>query len=128
MRDYNRRKGKYILPIAVFHQVLWQVRDYYRMKAEADAILEESAPPPDGMPHGDPSPDGVFNKATKRIEMMYYVDLIDSELEKIPAEYRRGVWNNIQYRQAFPNDAGRATYSRYKQYFLYRLAERQNLI
>lgn len=128
MRDYNRRKGKYILPMAVFHQVLWQVRDYYRLKAEADAILDESAPPPDGMPHGDPSPDGVFNKVARRMELLRVPDLIDDELSKIPLEYRHGVWRNILYRTAFPNDADRTTYARYKSRMIYNLAERQGMI
>ncbi len=128
MRDYQPKKGKYVLPPPVYHVVLWQVRDYYRLKETADAILEESPPPSDGMPHGTPSPDGVLNKAARRLRLLEVVDLIDDEMQRIPKEYRRGVWNNILYRSAFPQDADRVTYGRYKSRMLYRLAERQGLI
>lgn len=128
MRDYQPKKGKYVLPPSVYHVVLWQVRDYYRLKETADAILEESPPPSDGMPHGTPSPDGVLNKAARRIRLLEVVDMIDDEMQLIPKEYRRGVWNNVLYRSPFPRDADRTTYGRYKSRLLYRLAERQGLI
>lgn len=128
MRDYQRKKGKYILPDAVYHQVLWQIRDYYRLKDEAEAILVESPPPPDGLPHGDPDPDGVLKKAMRRMDLTRITDLIEDELSKIPTEYRRGVWVNILYRTAFPDDADRTTYARHKSRMIYNLAERQGLI
>ena len=52
-RDYQRkRNNKYILPYAAYHQTVWQIRDYYRLKEEAQAILDESPPPPDGQQIG----------------------------------------------------------------------------
>lgn len=129
MKDYQRKKGKYILPDAVYHQVLWQIRDYYRLKTEADAIIEEGgALANDGMPHGTPSPDGVFNKVQRRLDLLRIVDMVDDELAKIPKEYRAGVWRNILYRTAFPSDADRTTYARYKSRMIYNLAQRQGLI
>lgn len=128
MRDYQRKKGKYILPDAVYHQVIWQIRDYYRLKDEAEAILVESPPPPDGLPHGDPDPDGVLKKAMRRMDLTRITYLIEDELSKIPTEYRRGVWVNILYRTAFPDDADRTTYARHKSRMIYNLAERQGLI
>ena len=128
MRDYQRKKGKYILPDTVYHQVLWQIRDYYRLKTEAEAIIDEGGSLLDGMPHGSPSPDGVFKKAARRMELLRITDLIDDELKKIPQEYRHGVWRNILYRTAFPADADRTTYARYKSAMIFHLAERQGLI
>ena len=129
MRDYQRKKGKYILPDAVYHIVLWQIRDYYRLKEEAEAIIEEGgALNNDGMPHGSPSPDGVFHKVQRRMELTKITDMIDEELEQIPKEYRMGVWRNIHYRTAFPDDAGRSTYAKWKSRMIYRLAERQGLV
>lgn len=128
MRDYQRKKDKYILPRAVYHIVLWQMRDYHRLKETAAAILEESTPPADGMPHGAPSADGLANKAIRRAELTRITDIIEDELERIPKEYRRGVWNNILYRTRFPIDADRTTYARYKSRMIYRVAERQGLI
>ena len=128
MKDYNPKKGKYILPAPVYFQVIWQIRGYYLYKDMADAIIDESPGMGDGMPHGSPSPDGVFNKAVRRMKYTAITDLIDSELEKIPSEYRQGVWNNIVYRTAFPIDAGRATYAKYKSRFIYQIAEGEGLI
>lgn len=128
MRDYQRKKSKYILPDAVYHQVLWQIRDYYRLKDEAQAILEESPPPPDGLPHGNPDPDGVMKKVARRLELVRMTDMIEDELQRIPPEYRRGVWASILYRTAFPADADRTTYARYKSSMIYNIAERQGLI
>ena len=129
MRDYQRKKGKYILPDTVYHRIIWQIRDYYRLKSEAEAIIEEGgALDLDGMPHGTPSPDGVFNKVQRRLMLLGFVEMVDDELGKIPKEYRQGVWRNILYRTAFPDDADRTTYARYKSRMIYNLAERQGLI
>ena len=129
MRDYRRKTGKYVLPDAVYHQVLWQIRDYYRLKAEADAIIEEGgAILGDGMPKGSPSADGIFNKVQRRMDLLKVVDLVDTEMAMIPREYQQGVWRNILYRTAFPADADRSTYARYKSRMIYNIAERQGLI
>lgn len=127
-KDYQRKKTKYLLPAPVYFKTVWEIRDYHRMKEMAQAILEESAPPADGMPHGSPSPDGVFNKASRRMYYTMILDIIDDELAKIPKEYRQGVWNNILYKMAFPTDADRSTYARYKSRMIYNVAQRQGLI
>lgn len=129
-KDYHpkRNNSKYLLPAPVYFKVVWEIRDYYRMKDMAQAILEESAPPADGMPHGSPSADGVFNKASRRVYITMILDIIDDELAKIPKEYRQGVWNNILYKMAFPTDADRSTYARYKSRMIYNVAQRQGLI
>ena len=38
--------------------------------------------------------------------------------KKVPKEYRKGVWNNIQNRCPFPIDADRSTYARWKSKFI----------
>ena len=114
MKDYQRQKGnRYILPRTLYHQTVWQIRDYYRLKEQADAILEESPPPPDGQPHGTSIGDQVAVKAIR---------LIEKEKQMIPKEYRDGVWNNILFGTAYPDDADRSTYGRYKSKFVYSVA------
>ena len=127
-QEYQRKKSKYILPDAVYFQVIWQIRDYYRLKDMADAILGESSGMGDGMPHGSPSPDGVFNKAIRRMELTRITNAIDEAYAQIPDEYQRGVWNNILYRTSVPQDADRATYARYKSKMIYHIAELLGLI
>ena len=127
MRDYQR-ESKYKLPYAVYIQIIWQIRDYHRLKDMAAAVIDERPSGDEGMPHGSPSPDGVFNKAVKRMQYTTLTDLIDKELAKIPKEYQRGVWNNILYRTAFPLDAARSTYALYKSRMIYSIAEAEGLI
>lgn len=128
MRDYNRKKGKYILPYSVYHQTLWIIRDYDRMREELHDIATSSPAPPDGLPKGSNISDEVFKKVKKREALYEKVSAIESELKLIPAEYREAVWKNIQTRKPFPLDAGRATYSRYKSRYIYKVAEKLKII
>ena len=39
VRDYQRKKTKYILPAAVYHKTLWTIRDYHRIKDELSTMI-----------------------------------------------------------------------------------------
>ena len=130
MRDYMRKyPEKYRLPREVYHQTIWRIRDYYRLKSEADAVLTESPAPPDGQPgaHGK-NTDEVARKAERREKLMEQIWPIEEALRELPAEYRKGVWANVHWGTRFPNDAGRATYGRYKARFIFLVAEKSGLI
>lgn len=128
-RDYQRKKTKYSLPPAVYHQTLWQIRDYDRLRKKRDEILESSAGPPDGMPGGSGhTGDPTQSKAIRLAEMSRIVGIIDDEFARIPAEYRDGVWKSIQSNAPYPIDAARVTYSRWKSRFVCAVAKRLNLI
>jgi len=128
MRDYQRKKNnKYILPSAVYHQTIWTIRDYYRMKEEADAILTESSAALDGMPHGNNTPDIVFRKAVRREKIITKITAIDTALSDIPDEYQKPIWKNILYGTPFPIYADRSTYGRNKAKFIANVAERLGL-
>ena len=129
MRDYQRvRNNKYLLPNPVYHQVLWIIRDYYRMMHELDDILLESPDPPDGMPSGGNKMSDTVVKAERREYMLRRTNAIEAALRNIPAEYRKGVWRNICERKAFPQDAARATYARWKSRMVYEVAVSLKLI
>ena len=98
------------------------------MHAEAMDILTNSPPPPDGQPKGEGSGDPVLQKVFRRLELQEQAEAIDSALRIIPKEYRSGVWNNIQWRTSFPDNAHRVTYSRYKSKYIYEVAMRLGLI
>jgi len=128
MRDYQRQKNnKYILPQTVYHQTLWIIRDYDRMCEELSDILDSSPSPPDGTPKGQ-SIGGICYKAEKREHLLKKVQIIEDELLAVPEEFRQGVWFNIQRREAFPLDAGRSTYARYKSKLIFNVAKRMHLI
>lgn len=128
MRDYQRkRQNKYLLPRAVYHKTLWHIRDYYRIKELADDLIEEKTDV-DCPSKNNATSDKVASIAVKRVEILKTIEDIDIALCEIPAEYRRGVWDNIQHGQPYPLDAGRATYARHKSKFIHRVAEKIGLI
>ena len=131
MRDYQRQKNnKYILPSALYHQIIWQIRDYYRLKEEYESIpaMGRSVTDYDGMPHGSPSFDAMDKKIIRMDKLKQVIDIVETEKESIPEEYRQAVWNNILYRTAYPCDADRTTYGRWKARMIYNVAKRQGLI
>ena len=127
--DYQRRKDKYILPTAVYHQTLWQIRDYHRLREEYAAVAEERPGPSDGMPRGKGgTSDPTFQKAVKLEQIGRVLSAIDTAKAMIPDEYREGVWRSVMYREPYPIDADRTTYSRWKSKFVYTVAEKLNFI
>lgn len=125
---YVPRRGKYILPNNVYLQVVYQIRDYFRLLEECQSILDESPAPPDGQPKAECQGSIVESKVLKRDRSLKIINVIDKEKENIPKEYRQGVWDNIMHGKSFPKDAGRATYSRYKSKFIYEVATKLFII
>lgn len=124
MRDYQCKNTKYLLPRAVYHQTLWRIRDYYRLRRIADELVSPKSPIIDGMPHisGVSNPTGDLVERRQRILRDVY--LIDEALAEVPKEYRSGIWNSIQFGQGYPDDATRVTYSRQKSKFIHSVAEK----
>lgn len=127
IRDYQPKKTKYILPQGIYMSTLWIIRDYSRMKESIeDAIL--TTPVHDGMPRGSGISDPTANKAMSLSGVIGgRIKAIEEAKKDIPEEYMHGVWNNIQYRMPFPQDAARETYSRYKSKYIFLVAERLGL-
>ena len=123
MRDYQRKRGRYILPRAVYNGVIWKIRDYYRMKQVAEDLLSIGAINYDSMPKSSGTGDMV-----SREQLVKEIKVIEEALLDLPEEYRSGVWNNILFGSPYPIDADRTTYGRYKSKFIYRVAEKNNLI
>lgn len=126
-KDYQPKKTKYILPQGIYMSTLWIIRDYARMKESIeDAIL--TTPVHDGMPRGSGISDPTANKAMSLSDViMMRIKAIEEAKKDIPEEYMHGVWNNIQYRMPFPQDAARETYSRYKSKYIFLVAEKLGL-
>ena len=123
MKEYQPRTTKYILPGTLYMQTINIIRDYYRMKDEADSILKESPPPADGQPRGSCSGKSVVErKAIRREQHLERIKIIDAAKDRIPEDYQNGVWDNIMFSNPFPCDAHRVTYGRYKSKFVYDIA------
>lgn len=122
---YQRQKNnRYILPTAVWNKTIWQIRDYYRLKEARDDIIYQRGSFDDGMPHGSGTGDPTFRKAEKLARVTDVVKVIEDALEQIPQEYRKGVWDNVQFRSPFPMDADRTTYGRLKSRFVFTVAKK----
>ena len=129
MNDYvpHKHNSKYILPTSAYLATLWQIRDYYRLKELIDDTILQS-PAPDGMPKGTDTTDPTARKAGKISSYMDRIRVIEKAVDSIPEEYRKGVWDNVMYRQPFPKDADRATYSKYKSMFVFDVANRLHFL
>lgn len=109
-RDYQPRYDP--LPHNVYMQVLYLIRDYDRMKAEYDSLVEESPSPPDGMPRGSVTSDPTGNKAVRLEELGRKIRAVEAGRDIVPEEYRKGIWNNIVYR--LPYDTRYTSYRTYR--------------
>lgn len=124
MRDYQKTKNNpYILPQPLYRQVLWLLRDYERLRTEYNNAIGNSPKPPDGQPRGGISFDQTEAEGIKRCELRTKINAIENAYFKIPAEYRKGVWNNAVNYSPYPMDADRVTYNRHKQKFIYHVAK-----
>lgn len=127
MKHYQRG-GKYILPGNVYVMTIYMIRDYQRMKDEADAILHRSPAPPDGMPKGTAQVNGVERAAERRETYLRTIRIIDDAMNLIPEEYRKGIWENIQKAKPFPKDAARSTYGMWKSRAINHVAKEINFL
>lgn len=123
MRDYQPYKNnKYLLPQPLYRQTLAFIRDYNRKCAEYNSIVEESPPPPDGMPRGSQTGNPTERDGIRRAELHDGIKAIENALASIPEEYRKGVWDNVMDYKRYPDDADPRTYRRYKQRFIFYVA------
>lgn len=114
MKDYR-------LPHAVYMETLWYIRTYPRLKAEYNAVFAES-PFNDGQPRSPTPGDPTYAKTAKLDRLHDQIRPIEDGLEAIPPEYRDGVFKNIVWRKEYPDYAGRKTWKRWRQRYVYRVA------
>lgn len=115
---------RYVLPPAIRQAVLWTIRDYDRLKLRYEEIVEASPPPPDGQPGALNPRDTLGDRAIRASEIGFKIRAIEGGWEGIPEEYRRGIWQHIQRRQPFPDDAALQTYKVWKQRYIHNVAVR----
>lgn len=128
MRDYQRKvNNPYYLPKTLYRRVLSMIRDYDRQRAEINDILY-------GTPNVEVSVSGgmpgkpVENIAIRLSKYEGDIEAVEKSLEKIPEEYRKAVFDNIRYGERFPETASYRTWLRWRQRFIYFVAEKINLV
>lgn len=130
-RDYQRKiNNRYKLPKAIYHQTLWIIRDYERVKRQLENALNCSNSNKDinSFIQTNRTSNPILNEVIKRDKYFNYVKIIEKSLNVIPTEYQKGVWDNITKYKAYPLNADRSTYGRYKSKFIHEVAERFDLI
>ncbi len=123
-RDYQRKiNNRYKLPKAIYHQTLWIIRDYERVKKQLENTLNCSNSNKDinSFIQTNRTSNPVLNEVIKRDKYFNYVKIIEKSLNVIPTEYQKGVWDNITKYKAYPLNADRSTYGRYKSNLYMRL-------
>lgn len=130
MKNYQPTKGQYALPKSIYYRVIYFIKDYPRLLEEKYAILEATPPPSE-----TPEVQKQRNIRATETENIKYSDIVkdirdieETLIKAVPPEARKAIMSSILYGESYPLDLDRRTYSRYKQRFIYRLAERRNLI
>ena len=127
-RNYQPKKDNpYRLPHNVYMQCLYAVRDYERIKSARQDILYAS-PCSDGQPRGSETSDTTAAKAVKMEALSKQCEDVEQALIQIPSEYSRGIMNSILYGARYPNDAGEATYRRWRYKFMFCVAVNKKLM
>ena len=110
--------------------MIYLIRDYPRLLEEADAILEATPPQTE-----TPEIQRQRNiKATETTNIKYSMilrdirDIEEALKETVPPDARRAIMENILTGQRYPIDRHRNTYTKYKQRYIHRLAERRELL
>jgi len=99
------------------------------MKDEYHEILHSSAAVT--LSHTGSQRSGKKSSSTERTairlsSMGSDMKAVEQALILIPEEYRDGVMDNLVYGLRYPGDAGRSTYWRWKQKFMYSVAKNLN--
>ena len=124
-RDYQPQKNNpYYLPQPVYRQVLWLIRDYFRMVEEYDNAIWDSPGPPDGQPRGNNIGDPTEREAARRAAIYERIHAIEQSRFIIPEQYREAVWNNIQFHEKYPEHYSKNTYSKWRIRYIYTVAKK----
>ena len=122
-RDYQPLKNNpYLLPKPLYRMTLAFIRDHERKVSVYNRIGTESPAPSDGQPRGSGTGKPTERDGIRRAELREAIAAVESALQILPEEYRKGVWENITKYRRYPDDAEPRTYRTYKQRFIYHVA------
>ena len=122
-RDYQAKKNNpYYLQRPLYRMTLAFIRDHERKMAEYNALAEASPPPSEGQVRSSAAGSPTERAGIRRVEMRVAIDAVNDALALVPAEYQKGVWENIVRYKKYPDDAAPRTYRTYKQRFIYFVA------
>lgn len=100
-------------------RALWLIRDYPNIKAKLEALDGFGAPENDGQPRAHNPHSTTEQAALERAALSAQIEAVDKAFERIPPEYRRGIWEGITQRKRYPDTAGIKTWKRWRQRVLW---------
>ena len=103
-------------------RALWLMRDYPNIKARLNDLDGYGTGLSDGQPRSHEPHSPVENLAIKRAELAAQLKPVDLAFEKIPEEYRQGLWQAIIERRRYPPYATVRTWKRWRQRLLWYVA------
>lgn len=128
MRDYQCKKNNpYHLPRTLYRRVISVIRDYKRQREEVNNILYGSHFSEIAVKGGLPK-SSVESMAIRLEKYTADLEAVEKALERIPAEYQKGVFQNITDGKRFPPTAHYNTWIRWKQRFIFYVAQNLNLV
>ena len=115
MKEYQIQKDrKRVLPSEVYYQCLWVVKDMNRLQEIAGMEFRREMLAEDVLTYGNTA----MQESPVAAEAMFKLDCIHRALMEIPEIYREGIIENIHEN----------TWKKWKQRFIYMLAENLRLI
>ena len=126
MKEYQIQKDrKRVLPSEVYYQCLWVVKDMNRLQEIAGMEFRREMLAEDVLTYGNTA----MQESPVAAEAMFKLDCIHRALMEIPEIYREGIIENIQTRRTgYPCSAHENPWKKWKQRFIYMLAENLRLI
>lgn len=109
------------LPHETYKRAVWLVRDYPRIKAEYEALLEES-PAHDGQPRSSTPGNPTQAVAIKRASLAEDVRAVEKALQYIPKEDAREIMRHLTQGKEYTVPAHRNTWQNRMKPFLYMVA------
>lgn len=129
MRDYQLQKGEHTMPYSCYRRTVAAIRDVPRLREMVDDMI-------DATPERDTNGGGrssTTSNPTESIAIRISVPMrdiraIEGALEVVPAAYREAIWWNIMTGRAYPPKLSKRTAGRYKQKYVYEVAQRLGYI
>lgn len=115
------KENPFLLERPLYQQTLWFIRRYPGLVERYNDMLTIGGAS-DGQPKSTEPKSPVENVALRRVAISTQISAVDRALAQIPEAYRKGIMNQIQWRDRYPDWAAVNTWKMWKQRFVYYVA------
>ena len=126
MKEYQPKSSK--LSHTAYMLTVYFIRGHDERQAEYASVIGIGSVPQDVMLHGTIKSDPTALQAEKLIKLGKKIDAVERALQRIPEEYRNGVYSSIAYRTPYPDYANKNTWTRWRISFITYVAEAMEFI